>query len=378
MELVRTLGGIHRRLRYLTKWNGQCSLEHTLIDRTLHSEWIPIKAGRIYTRLGGVHSDHRPIVLMHGFVLASDYMMPVAHVLASLYHVYALDLPGYGRSDKPQHGMGLPDLADSVAEWMGALKLRTAHFIGNSFGCQVITEFAARHAHLVGRLVLQGPTVGPNARTLGKQILRLLKNSRIESPGLGRVMLRDYWRAGLRRIIDTARMALHDVVETKLPDITAPALVVRGSRDVLVSQEWAERVTQLLPRGQVLVPNRVQRGPDHNEWRINREVIMPERKTIRRAQQKQRKGDRPTTQAGEFVREEIDHIREGKHGARSTKQAIAIGLSKARRAGVKLPPPKKGTVPESTRRKAKQDYKKGMRESSRSPSRHRSQARLRV
>lgn len=69
---------------------------------------------------------------------------------------------------------------------------------------------------------------------------------------------------------------------------------------------------------------------------------MPEKKTIERARQAKREGKAPTTQAGEFVKEEIEHIREGKHGARSTKQAIAIGLSKARRAGVKLPPPKKG------------------------------------
>ena len=67
---------------------------------------------------------------------------------------------------------------------------------------------------------------------------------------------------------------------------------------------------------------------------------MPEKRTIERARQDAREGKAPTTQAGEFVREEIDHIREGKHGARSTKQAIAIGLSKARRAGVKLAPPK--------------------------------------
>ena len=68
---------------------------------------------------------------------------------------------------------------------------------------------------------------------------------------------------------------------------------------------------------------------------------MPERKTIERARQAARQGKRPTTQAGEFVREEMEHIREGKHGARSTKQAIAIGLSKARRAGVKLGAPPK-------------------------------------
>ena len=70
---------------------------------------------------------------------------------------------------------------------------------------------------------------------------------------------------------------------------------------------------------------------------------MPEKKTIERAREDAREGKAPTTQAGEFVREEMEHIREGKHGARSTKQAIAIGLSKARRAGVKLPPPKPGT-----------------------------------
>jgi len=83
---------------------------------------------------------------------------------------------------------------------------------------------------------------------------------------------------------------------------------------------------------------------------------MPEKKTVERAQRAKRQGKAQSTQAGEFVREEMEHIREGKHGARSTKQAIAIGLSKARRAGVKLPPPKNGTVPEKTRQQAKQEY----------------------
>ncbi|HYY28288.1 MAG TPA: DUF6496 domain-containing protein [Chthoniobacterales bacterium] len=68
---------------------------------------------------------------------------------------------------------------------------------------------------------------------------------------------------------------------------------------------------------------------------------MPERKTIERARQAENQGKSASTQAGEFVREEIEHIRQGRHGARSTKQAIAIGLSKARRAGVKLAPPEK-------------------------------------
>lgn len=84
---------------------------------------------------------------------------------------------------------------------------------------------------------------------------------------------------------------------------------------------------------------------------------MPEKKTVERARKDAREGKSPSTQAGEFVREEIEHVREGKHGARNTKQAIAIGLSKARRAGVKLPPPKSGS--EKIKAQAERDTKKG-------------------
>jgi uncharacterized protein DUF6496 len=88
---------------------------------------------------------------------------------------------------------------------------------------------------------------------------------------------------------------------------------------------------------------------------------MPEKQTLERAKKDRRKGKSTSTQAGEFVREEMHHIREGKHGARSTKQAIVIGLSKARRAGVNLPPPEKGTLSEKTRRSAKRAYQSGQR-----------------
>jgi Family of unknown function (DUF6496) len=86
---------------------------------------------------------------------------------------------------------------------------------------------------------------------------------------------------------------------------------------------------------------------------------MPRKQTIRKARQDKREGKSPSTQAGEFVHEEIDKIRRGKHGARSTKQAVAIGLSEARRAGVDLPPPRKGRMKQSTRRSAKYAYEAG-------------------
>ena len=95
---------------------------------------------------------------------------------------------------------------------------------------------------------------------------------------------------------------------------------------------------------------------------------MPEKQTLERARRARREGKRPSTQAGEFIREEMHHIREGKHGARSTKQAIAIGLSKARRAGVKLGRPPKG---------AKARTRKSAAYASRAARRHRKPARSR-
>ncbi len=98
---------------------------------------------------------------------------------------------------------------------------------------------------------------------------------------------------------------------------------------------------------------------------------MPEKGPKKRAQEDKRAGKALSTQAGEFVREEMDHIREGEHGARSAKQAIAIGLSKARRAGVKLPPPEKGTASKRVRKQAKRDLEKGKSKKKPSPARSR-------
>src|SRR5690349_24973062 len=99
---------------------------------------------------------------------------------------------------------------------------------------------------------------------------------------------------------------------------------------------------------------------------------MPEDETIERAREDKREGKAPSTQAGECVREEMEHIREGEHGARSPEQAIAIGLSKARRAGVKLPPPKRGS--KRTKKQAKRDLAKGRAGRRKKPSPRRSRA----
>jgi 2-hydroxy-6-oxonona-2,4-dienedioate hydrolase len=192
-------------------------------------------------------------VLIHGLVVSSTYMIPTAERLASLFSVYVPDLPGYGKSAKPAKVLNVSELARALADWMDALNIDRAHLVGNSFGCQIIAEFALRYPGRLQRLVLQGPTVDPEARSLGRQFLRLLINSPREQRSMGRITMDDYRAAGFRRICGTIKLALRDRIETKLPMIRAPTLVVRGERDPVVPQKWAEQVAELLPNGRLLV-----------------------------------------------------------------------------------------------------------------------------
>lgn len=102
---------------------------------------------------------------------------------------------------------------------------------------------------------------------------------------------------------------------------------------------------------------------------------MPDKETVERANEDLHEGKAPSTAAGEFVREEVEHVRQGKHGVRSPQQAVAIGLSKARRAGVPLQPPKQGKTSQSTRQKAERDYERGQKSPAKKPSPRMSQAR---
>jgi 2-hydroxy-6-oxonona-2,4-dienedioate hydrolase len=215
--------------------------------------WTETAAGRMHARVGGEGISGTPVVLVHGMVISGRYMVPTAEELAQLCPVYAIDLPGYGDSVKPLTILGLAELADALAAWMDAMRFPSAHLVANSFGCQVLAEFALRHARRVDRLVFQGPTVDPKARTLGKQLVRLLRNTPSEAGGLGWITVVDYVKAGMRRIRATMRMAIEDRIEDKLPRIAAPTLVVRGGNDPLVPQEWADEVVRRLPRGELRV-----------------------------------------------------------------------------------------------------------------------------
>src|SRR5215213_7629652 len=153
-------------------------------------------------------------------------MVPVAELLAPYHRVYAPDLPGFGKSEKPAHALSLVELTDALAWWTREIGLERAAFLGNSFGCQIVADLALRYPELVERVVLQGPTMDPSARGARQQIARLLLNSRREAPSHGLISAQEYLRCGLRRLVKTFRYALEDRIEEKLPQVRVPALVV--------------------------------------------------------------------------------------------------------------------------------------------------------
>jgi 2-hydroxy-6-oxonona-2,4-dienedioate hydrolase len=145
------------------------------------------------------------------------------------------------------------ELADALARWTETAQLDRAVFLGNSFGCQVVVDLAARYPERIERAVLAGPTGDPLGRSAFRQLARWLLNMPREPRSLGAVQVRDYLHLSPGRALRTFRNMLRDPTEDKLPHVRVPTLVVRGSRDTIVPHRWAEEVCRLLPRGRLVV-----------------------------------------------------------------------------------------------------------------------------
>jgi pimeloyl-ACP methyl ester carboxylesterase len=226
----------------------------------LSRRWETVAGIRGHARLGGAGP---PIVLVHGLAVSSLYFVPLAKRLARSFTVLAPDLPGYGRSATPPRPLDIPELAEAVREWLDLAVIESACVLGNSLGSQIAVELALQSPRRVDSLVLVGPTVDPGAPTIPAQAWRLVRDAVREPLSLNLAEARDYIRMGPLRILATARFALADPVEAKLPQIAQPALVTRGERDAIVSQHWAERVAELLPDGRFAV---VAGAPHAAHW----------------------------------------------------------------------------------------------------------------
>jgi 2-hydroxy-6-oxonona-2,4-dienedioate hydrolase len=219
----------------------------------LGSRWAEVGGLRMHARAAtnAANAEVLPLVLVHGLVVSSRYMIPLAERLAECADVYAPDLPGFGKSDHPDRPLNIVELADALAAWMRANGITRAALIGNSMGCQVIADMALRYPALVARAVLIGPTTDRRGRNVLEQLRRLLAAAPHEAPGLLGVQIRDTWSAGLREALATARYAIDDRIEAKLPALTMPVLIVCGEHDPIAPPRWAVELAELLLHSQL-------------------------------------------------------------------------------------------------------------------------------
>jgi 2-hydroxy-6-oxonona-2,4-dienedioate hydrolase len=226
------------------------------IPSPLQSEWTNVNGLRLHSR-GSARADGPRFLLVHGMVISSLYMIPLAERLADAgFEAHAVDLPGYGRSQKPDAPLDVPALADSIRGWIAARGGGAWHLVGNSFGCQVVADLAVRHPSLVETAALIGMTIDPAAPSLFRQTLRLLRDMPREPLRLWLNHIVDYLRAGPRFAVGAMRSMMADRIETKLPRIEAPTLVIRGEHDPVTPRRWTSEAMSLLRRGSfVEIPN---------------------------------------------------------------------------------------------------------------------------
>jgi len=211
------------------------------------SHWTQVNGLRVHCSTTVPMVGGPPLVLVHGLGVSSRYLLPTARALARRFDVYAIDLPGSGRSERPADPLNLAQSAQVLLRWMDENHLKRPSFLGNSMGCQVLLELAVAAPERVDRLVLVGPTADPRWRSFARQVPRWLLELFREPLSLLPILLRDYLTFGPLRFLRTARFALADRPEDKLTRVQAPTLVVRGERDAFVSDTWVKQCASLLP-----------------------------------------------------------------------------------------------------------------------------------
>lgn len=214
-------------------------------------EYSDAAGTRMHAEVSG-QSGARNVVCVHGLGVSHRYFRPFLDRLAPRFRVSAPDLPGFGRSPGPRQPLDVRGLSRALADWLRVTRRQGAVLVANSAGCQVVIDMAVHAPELLGPLVLNGPTVDRYARSVPRQLARLVADAWWEHPALLLTVARDYAVANPRRMLATLRFLLHDPVERNLPRVPAPAVVVRGSRDPLVSRAWANEVADLLPDGRLI------------------------------------------------------------------------------------------------------------------------------
>lgn len=201
----------------------------------------------------GTFSPQRPaIVMVHGLGMSGEYFLSLADEFAATHDVYALDLPGYGKTPNPDHALNISELGEVVAGVVRALGLDRPVVVGHSMGCQIAADVVAADPELFAGYILIGPTVDPSARSLLGQSARLMRDTWREPLRNNLVVFRNYLRMGPLRYLHTVRHMLADRTEDSIRACTIPGLVIRGEQDPIASAPWTRQLVDLAPDAALL------------------------------------------------------------------------------------------------------------------------------
>lgn len=206
-----------------------------------------------YLDVRGTFTPNRPpIVLVHGLGMSGEYFLPFADALAATHDVYALDLPGYGKTPNPPRALSISELSEVVAGVIAELELDRPVVVGHSMGCQIVADTVAKHPSRLSGYVLIGPTVDPAARSFLAQSTRLMRDTLREPVRNNVLVFRNYLRMGPVRYLRTVRHMLAHQTEESIQHCTVPGLIVRGEKDPIASAQWARQLVDLAPNARLL------------------------------------------------------------------------------------------------------------------------------
>ena len=213
-------------------------------DRSRDDEQAPDAAA---AAVGAPGTPDPVFVLVHGLGMGHLYWGDLVDQLAQTGRVLALDLPGFGDSPRPRTVPTIPESADLLVAMLRSEGLDHPVLIGHSSGAQVVAEVAARHPELVDRIVLIGPSVNPQERTVVQQAARFVQDVAVIDPTALEAGARAYAETGLGWVTANLRPMLEHRMEHVLPRVRAETLVIRGEKDRVVPRSWAEAVASLVP-----------------------------------------------------------------------------------------------------------------------------------
>ena len=221
----------------------------------LRAGWVIVDGLPVFHRAcldAGADAD--AMVHVHGFGISGTYLEPTAALLAPHYRTYVPDLPGMGRSIRPEAGLDLPGLAKALMAYCDAVGVEQPTLIGNSLGCPIIVEVATTFPDRIKRAVLVSPAGGPNNQPLGRALAQMATDGFREPPSMLPIATRDYLRFGALQSLSLFRAMTRYPTLERLPHLVVPTLVIAGLRDPLVKISNAPRLAALPHVDAVSIP----------------------------------------------------------------------------------------------------------------------------